>query len=227
MMWSALVLGLMGSLHCLAMCGPLVLALNAKKRQTNLEKFYYNAGRISTYCLLGVIAGLFGSGLAWAIGQQFLSITSGILLIFSLVISWKGGGERRIPWISKLFARIKLKMNKMLYGHSGNMWWFGVYNGLLPCGLTYVALAAAISTGNVLESVLYMALFGIGTSPMMWMIVSSFQHFKLPWASGNKIVRVFTWILAILLIVRGLDLGVPYLSPDIDSEHAAHTAVFN
>lgn len=224
MMWSALVLGLMGSLHCLAMCGPLVLALNAKKRQTALEKFYYNGGRISTYCLLGVIAGLFGSGLEWAIGQQFLSITSGSLLLFGLIIS-RMRPDNRIPWIPKLLARIKLKMNRMLNGHSGNMWWFGVYNGMLPCGLTYVALAAAIATGDLLHAILYMALFGIGTSPMMWMIVSSFQRLKLSWVSGNKIVRVFTWLLAILLIVRGLDLGVPYLSPGINSEHTMHTAV--
>ena len=221
MMWSALILGLMGSMHCLAMCGPLVLTLNASKGQTSLEKFYYNAGRISTYCLLGIIAGLFGSGLEWVIGQQFLSITSGILLLFGLLITWTGS-KNHISWIPKLFARIKLKMSKMMHGPSGNMWWFGVYNGMLPCGLTYVALAAAISTGNLLQAVLYMALFGLGTSPMMWMIVSSFQRFNLRWASGNKIVRAFTWLLAILLIVRGLNLGVPYISPQVNSDHAAH-----
>jgi len=221
MMWSALILGLMGSMHCLAMCGPLVLTLNAKKSQTSLEKFYYNAGRISTYCLMGIIAGLFGGGLEWAIGQQFLSITSGILLLFGLLITWMGS-ESYISWIPKLFARIKLKMGNLLNGPSVNMWWFGVYNGMLPCGLTYVALAAAISTGNLLQAVLFMALFGLGTSPMMWMIVSSFQRLNLPWASANKIVRAFTWLLAILLIVRGLNLGIPYISPQVNSDHAAH-----
>jgi len=224
MIWSALILGLMGSIHCLAMCGPLVLTLNAKKRQTSLEKFYYNAGRIFTYCLLGALAGLFGSGLEWAIGQQFLSIFSGLLLLSGLLFTWIGT-EGRLSWISKLLVRVKLKMGKLLNGGSRNMWWFGVYNGMLPCGLTYVALAAAISAGNLFQSVLYMALFGIGTSPMMWMIVSSFQRLKLSWVSGNKIVRIFTWVLAILLIIRGLDLGVPYLSPDVNSKHTMHTAV--
>ncbi len=221
MIWSALVLGLMGSLHCLAMCGPLVLTLNAKKRQTSLQKFYYNTGRISTYSLLGAIAGLFGSGLEWAVGQQFLSIASGILLLVGLLFTWKGS-KRKLSWMPGLLARLKLKMGKMLNGPSGNMWWFGVYNGMLPCGLTYVALAAAVSTGSVFQAIMYMALFGIGTSPMMWMVVSSFQRLNLRWTSGNKIVRTFTCLLAILLIVRGLNLGVPFISPEVNGDHSTH-----
>ena len=224
MIWSAIILGFMGSVHCLAMCGPLVLTLNSRRRQSSLDKLFYNLGRISTYCFLGGIAGLFGTSIEWAIGQQYLSILSGILMLFGLILAWKGVPQKVFS-VHKLLGIIKVRLSKMLFGQSKNMYVFGVYNGFLPCGLTYVALAAAIATGSVMQAVLYMALFGLGTSPMMWAIVSSFQRLKPHWISGSRVVTTFTWILAFLLIVRGLDLGIPYLSPEFSSEHHAPVSV--
>ena len=224
MIWSALVLGLMGSLHCLAMCGPLVMTLNAKRSQSTLDKILYNSGRIFTYCLLGLFAGLFGTGIQWMAGQQFLSIFTGVLLLVGLLLSWMGS-DKPNP-LSKFFARIKIRLGKMLDENPQSMWWFGIYNGLLPCGLTYVAMAASVATGSITESILYMGLFGIGTSPMMWVIVTGFQRFKAKW-SGNRIVTGFTWLLAVLLIIRGLGLGVPYLSPDQHHSHEAHMSIDN
>ncbi len=221
MIWSALVLGFMGSIHCLAMCGPLVMTLNAKRRQSNSDKFQYNMGRIFTYSLLGMLAGIFGSGIQWAVGQQFLSVITGVLLLLAVLVGWVGH-QNNISWLSGTFARIKMRLAKMLNGNRTSMWWFGVYNGLLPCGLTYVALAASVATGSIWESILYMAFFGLGTSPMMLAIVSGFQRINRKWISGNKLVNGFTCLLAILLIVRGLGLGVPYLSPDQHQPHHHH-----
>jgi sulfite exporter TauE/SafE len=224
MIWSAVVLGFMGSLHCLAMCGPLVVTLNAKRSQSMADKILYNGGRIFTYCLVGLLAGLFGAGLQWAVGQQFLSVLAGIALLGGLWISWLGS-KRKFATGSKIFTRVKMRLSKMLKGKPVNMWWFGVYNGLLPCGLTYVALAASVAAGSVIHSVLYMGLFGLGTSPMMWLIVSGFQRFKTSLIKSNKVVTGFTLLLAILLIVRGLGLGVPYLSPDHNHQHKTHMSV--
>ncbi|GJM28839.1 MAG: membrane protein [Cyclobacteriaceae bacterium] len=228
MIWSAVILGLFGSIHCLAMCGPLVLTLNAGNHQTLLDKFLYNGGRIFTYCLLGLAAGIFGSGVEWAAGQQFLSVFTGILLLAGLLISWLAPGNSYKP-AGRLVARMKIKLTEALKGHPRNKWWFGMYNGLLPCGLTYLALAAAIALGSVPKAILYMALFGLGTSPMMWFIVSGIQRLKPQWVSGNRLVTGFTWILAVLLIVRGMGLGVPYLSPDLKSPHSheSHMPVIN
>ena len=225
MIWSAFILGIMGSIHCLAMCGPLVITLNARRRQSPIDKLFYNMGRISTYGLLGALVGLFGTGIGWAIGQQYLSIVSGVLLLLGLVVAWVS--TKRFSILPGAFARVKIKLGKILDIKSGNTFLFGVFNGLLPCGLTYVALAAAVSTGSLLESILYMVLFGVGTSPMMWAIVSGFQHLKPTWISGKRVITTFTWLLAILLIVRGLDLGIPYLSPNFESGHMAPISVCN
>jgi sulfite exporter TauE/SafE len=221
MMWSALVLGFMGSVHCLAMCGPLVMTLNTRKQQSISDKLLYNAGRIFTYCLLGLIAGIFGSGIQWAIGQQFLSVTTGVLLLLAVLVGWIGK-DPNVRWLSGPLAKIKMKLGAMLNGNRVSMWWFGVYNGFLPCGLTYVALAASVATGSLLQSIVYMALFGLGTSPMMWVIVSGFQKLNQKWISGNKLITGFTCFLALLLIVRGLGLGVPYLSPSQHEPHHHH-----
>lgn len=218
MIWSAIVLGFMGSLHCLAMCGPLVLALNARKRQSFSDRVLYNTGRIFTYSVLGVLAGIFGSGIQWAVGQQFLSVFTGVLLLLGLMVSWLSA-NRKYRIGNKATAALKMRLTAMLNGPVRNMWWFGVFNGLLPCGLTYVALAAAVSLGNVWEAVIYMALFGLGTGPMMWGIVSIYQRFKFKSLSSNRLITGFTWLLAILLIVRGMGLGVPYLSPDANTPH--------
>ena len=221
MMWSAVVLGLLGSVHCLAMCGPLVIALNSKKQQTLVDKVYYNGGRILSYGAMGLIAGLVGGGIGLMVGQQYLSIFTGVLLLLGLLVSWMDSGKYYLP-ISKLFYGLKSKMSNILTGHPSQQWLFGIYNGLLPCGLTYVALAAAVATGNLFDGVLYMVLFGIGTGPMMWLIASSISKLKLKSGYGGKIISGFTMMLAFLLIIRGLGLGIPYLSPDTNHHHETH-----
>jgi len=218
MIWSAAVLGFMGSIHCLAMCGPLVVAVNARKQQNLKDKALYNAGRIFTYCLMGVLAGVFGSGIKWAAGQQVLSILTGALLVGGLLISWIGNNDNG-NLAARFTAKIKLRLSSLLKSQKPGMWWFGMFNGMLPCGLTYVALAAAVSLGSLPEAILYMAVFGIGTSPMMWSVVSLFQRLKIRSIGGNRLVAGFTWFLAFLLIVRGLGLDVPYLSPDPSNPH--------
>ena len=141
MMWSALALGLMGSVHCLAMCGPLVVALNSRRQQSIQDKIYYNAGRIISYGMMGLIAGLLGGSIRLMVGQQYLSILTGVLLLLGLTVSWIASASTFKP-ISRLLASLKSKMSTMLSGKPPRQWLFGIYNGLLPCGLTYVALAA-------------------------------------------------------------------------------------
>ena len=119
---------------------------------------------------------------------------------------------------------VKSRISTMLTAGATGQWWFGVYNGLLPCGLTYVALATAISTGSLFNAVIYMVIFGIGTSPMMWTVVTGFNSLRLKRGFGNKIIAGFTWMLAVLLIIRGLGLGIPYLSPDAGHQHEIHTS---
>ena len=91
----------------------------------------------------------------------------------------------------------------------------GLLNGLLPCGLVYIALAGAVAAGDVFSGMSYMFVFGMGTFPMMLMISLSGKYFKPLWFNYHRVLSIFLWILALLFILRGLNLGIPYVSPHL------------
>ena len=96
----------------------------------------------------------------------------------------------------------------------------GLLNGMLPCGLVYIALAASIVTGNFIESALYMGIFGLGTFPIMFAIAYSGRIFNARVRQKlYKVVPVFVILLGTLFILRGLNLGIPYVSPQINAGH--------
>ena len=224
MLWTAFILGLAGSLHCAGMCGPLVLAVTSGSRggpNGLLAMIAYHAGRIGTYALLGVVFGMLGRSLALAGLQRWVSIGAGVLLLAGLASllpsqgsTWAVavvGGLRKTaaPWMRHptLSARIVL----------------GSINGLLPCGLVYAAGAGSAAAGNLLESVAYMTVFGLGTLPMMFGLSMTGRTLPLRWWAG--IQGLVPWTLGmvgILLIVRGLGLGIPYLSPAIETGSCCH-----
>ncbi|HOW32340.1 MAG TPA: sulfite exporter TauE/SafE family protein, partial [Bacteroidales bacterium] len=90
----------------------------------------------------------------------------------------------------------------------------GLLNGLLPCGLVYIAIAGSIGSGSALMGAIYMALFGLGTMPMLLAInlsggfISTSLRKKI-----NKLIPILVIIVGILFILRGLSLGIPYISP--------------
>ena len=99
---------------------------------------------------------------------------------------------------------------------------FGLLNGLLPCGLVYAALAGAAATGGPLGGALFMAAFGLGTIPAMLAVSLAGRLITAPWrARFQRAVPVAMAVLAVLFIVRGLSLGIPYLSPDLSPEAVA------
>ena len=96
------------------------------------------------------------------------------------------------------------------------MYQVGILNGFLPCGVVYLALSGAMATGNVFEGIGFMILFGLGTFPAM-MAVSMVKNWIKPgfFPGFQKILWGMAIIFAGLLIIRGLGLGIPYLSPMI------------
>jgi sulfite exporter TauE/SafE len=219
--WAALVLGLMGSFHCLGMCGPIAFALPLRRRtpvRNALANLTYQSGRVVTYAFLGLLAGAFGKGFSLAGLQQYLSIFVGILMIVGVVFyrSWQKGLAngpmyRMFAWVrERMFVLMKRKTFDALFS-------FGIVNGLLPCGLVYMALAAAISAGSGIGGAVFMALFGLGTMPMMFAAglasdrLSSALRIKL-----SAVVPVVIVLLAMLFILRGMGLGIPYVSPKSD-----------
>lgn len=210
----AFVIGLLGSLHCLGMCGPIALALPVPPgKNRTLRILVYNLGRVCTYLLLGAIMGAFGQTMGWMVGQQYLSIGCGVLILAILLLHYLGKHPRLgLPLLSD---RVKAGFGRLIRLQSmGSYLWLGMLNGLLPCGLVYMALVASVATGGIGKSMAFMALFGMGTLPMMLAIAQARQLFQGSWqARTKKYMTAFVFLTGCLLIVRGLNLGIPYVSP--------------
>ncbi len=213
----AFLLGLLGSLHCAAMCGPLMLALPGMPGgagQFLAGRLLYQLGRIATYSLLGVVAGLVGQSLLLAGLQRWLSIGLGLAILLGWLLS------RRVAVSApavRLVLILKTAMGAQLQQRGlRSLALLGMLNGLLPCGLVYVALAGAVARDSLVSAVAYMALFGLGTLPMMLALALTGR--MLPVAVRTRLrgaIPVGVCVLAGLLILRGLSLGIPYVSPDL------------
>jgi len=214
-LWTAFMLGLVGSLHCAGMCGPLALALPvAGKTRSDfvLGRVLYNLGRILTYTGIGAVFGLVGQSFALAGFQKWVSLVAGVVILLGLVASLRIG--LGLP-ITKSVMWLKSSVGRLLQQRTfGSLFLLGSLNGLLPCGLVYVAAAAAAATGSLQMGVLFMGMFGLGTLPVMLGLglagrkLQGFFNFKL-----QNLVPISLAVLGVLLILRGMELGIPYLSP--------------
>ena len=221
MLWAGFFFGLLGSFHCVGMCGAIALALpgaDGPRGRYLAGRVLYNLGRVTTYAALGAAAGLLGQGLRLAGWQQSLSLLSGglILLLVVLPERWLG---RAAAFLDLDVVLTKVK-NRLAYFYQqpslSALYTTGLLNGLLPCGLVYLALAGAISAPGVAGAAGYMALFGLGTLPLMLGLSLSGQLVPLAWRGRmRRAVPVLAAVLAGLFIVRGLGLGIPYLSPQL------------
>jgi sulfite exporter TauE/SafE len=215
--WTAFILGLVGSLHCAGMCGPLALALPVKATGPSafaVGRFAYNLGRMVTYCLMGAVFGVLGKTLLLIGVQRWLSIGLGIALLTGLFASRKLALWRPL---TTLVTQLKSRMSVLLRQRSNTaLLTLGLLNGLLPCGLVYVACAGATATGGLLPGFVYMAAFGAGTFPMMLAI--SLSGKLVPTGLRLRLrqaIPVSVVVLGTLLILRGMSLGIPYVSPDL------------
>lgn len=216
---TALMIGLVGSLHCMGMCGPIAIAIPLHKNNWLMKitgGLLYNTGRIITYGILGAIFGLLGRGIQLAGLQQWSSIGLGIIMILSVVFPvifkekiqidkvFTGYASRLIGSFRKLFTKSSL----------GSLLFIGLLNGLLPCGLVYMAIAGAINTNDVMMGVAFMVVFGIGTTPALLAVSLVGNVISIGFRNKVKrVIPVFIVILGILFILRGMNLGIPYVSP--------------
>jgi uncharacterized protein len=219
MILSAFLIGLLGSFHCVGMCGPIAFALPAKGLNRTLSALLYNTGRISVYALLGVVLGFAGKGFALAGFQQALSIVAGIVIVLTVLLP--SSVLNKFPTgrlIYKPVGWLKKKLGFLFTVPTyTSVMGIGLLNGLLPCGLVYVALFAAISLASPVSSALFMLAFGLGTFPVMLSVVWAGNFISVGIRSKiRKAVPVFIAIVGILMIVRGLNLGIPYLSPEVN-----------
>lgn len=213
------VFGLLGSLHCLGMCGPLAVAIPHSKgsRWTEIaDGLLYNFGRILTYTILGVVVGLFGSAISLSKYQNTISIVVGILLLLYVVLPGKMKVHiAKYQVFQKVSIGFKSVFHKALQSHGKiSLLVIGLLNGLLPCGLVYVALATSAVFADGLKSGAYMLLFGLGTAPMIFSVFFFRKIITLDIRRKMlKLIPVGIAVIACLLILRGMSLGIPYVSP--------------
>jgi sulfite exporter TauE/SafE len=219
MLYSAFIFGLISSLHCIGMCGPIAMMLpvdrnNPAKKVTQI--FTYHLGRVSAYATIGLVFGLLGKGFFLAGLQQKLSIFIGIAMILVILIPERTFAKYNFSKpIFNLISKIKTKLGSQFKNKSyKSLFTIGLLNGFLPCGMVYVALFGAIAMQSAGFGVLYMVLFGLGTVPLMSSVVYLNSFLTIP--IRNKIQKAIPYvavIIGVLFILRGLGLGIPYVSP--------------
>ncbi len=222
--WAGFLIGFFGSFHCVGMCGPIVLALptgNASNLKIVISRILYNFGRIFTYSFFGAVFGFFGREITFAGLQRYASITIGIVILFYYLTPSRFKGTLALTAPYKLLSNFVKKAFKRITkdGSPFSLFLFGIVNGFLPCGFVYVGLAGAVTTGGALTGAAFMALFGLGTTPIMLgtALLGRFLNVKIR-STMNKLIPVFAIILAILFILRGLNLDIHYLSPKLSND---------
>ena len=224
--YTAFILGLVGSLHCLGMCGPLLLAVPGgagTSAKFLIGRLVYHLGRISVYALLGAVFGIIGQTFALAGWQRWVSIIAGCVILIGLLASTRFGLSTPA---FKVVQKLKSHFASLLMRRDlSSQFFLGTLNGLLPCGLVYVACAGAVATGHILSGVGFMAAFGVGTLPMLLSV--SFIGKKLSFNHRQKLQKLIPASIAlvgVLLILRGMDLGIPYISPALAHSHEAQAS---
>lgn len=219
MLWSAFIFGLLGSFHCVGMCGPIafLLPLDRKSRPKRvLQIISYHAGRLFTYGSIGLLFGFVGQRFHLFGIQQQLSIAIGAGMIALILIPSKV--LNRYNFSRPLYtavAKVKSAMGTAIKKKDpGTFFTIGLLNGLLPCGLVYMAVFGALASGGVGEGALYMVLFGAGTIPLMTSAIY-LGNFLKGQAKQRilKAIPVFVIVIGLLFILRGLGLGIKYISP--------------
>lgn len=219
MLYTALLFGLLGSFHCVGMCGPIafILPVDRKNPAKKIGQIsLYHFGRIFSYALLGMVFGLVGKSLNLFGMQQQLSIIIGLLMILVVLIPQKTFNKYNFSRpLYRIIGKVKSALGKELKKKSPDTFLtIGFLNGFLPCGLVYMAIFGAIASGNALQGSLYMAFFGLGTVPLMTSAIylGNFLNAQVR-QRIRRVIPVFVVLIGCLFIVRGLGLGIPYISP--------------
>ena len=220
MIYAAILLGLLGSTHCVGMCGPIALALPAGNgfNAFFFHRLLYNSGRVITYTLLGTMLGLAGGVFNWLGWQKWLAMGLGTLMFVFAIFSFRLNYNYPVPaLLTRALALLKSKLVQ-LFNHKGPLpaLFTGVLNGFLPCGLVYLAMGTALASGNAIEGAFFMMLFGLATLPAMLMtsMVGRIAGRNL----RTKLLRfspVFIGVLAVVIFLRGYFIVVPQTEPGI------------
>ncbi len=220
MLWSGFILGLLGSMHCIGMCGPIAFMLPVDRGHSGRRIFQismYHLGRLFSYGIIGLIFGWLGKNFSLFGLQQQLSILIGLIMITAVFWNpkWLSGFSLTRP-VYRLISKLKSALGEALKKKSPDtLLTIGILNGFLPCGLVYMGAIGSVATATALNGVFYMLLFGVGTIPMMTTAVyaGNFLNTRLK-TRIRKAIPVFIVLIGILFVLRGMGLGIPFISPE-------------
>jgi sulfite exporter TauE/SafE len=220
-MLTAFLTGLVGSLHCLGMCGPIALALPGTEKKGwryLLGRLLYNLGRLLTYSILGGIVALLGVAAAMFEAQRWFSLVLGGILILIALKHYGVFGKRGQVTDNFLNRAWRRGMGKVMQVKGlGGLFALGLMNGILPCGLVYAGLFLAANSTHAWEGMAKMALFGLGTLPLMLSLSWSGKWLTSWLRTRSRLVMpVVMTFMGLLFILRGMALGIPYLSPKME-----------
>jgi sulfite exporter TauE/SafE len=216
---TAFIMGMAGGLHCVGMCGPLALALPIN-HSNNFSRIaggsLYNLGRIVSYASMGFVFGSFGRLFIASHWQSRLSLALGVVILLYLLIPKRYLHFSKPTVVNKPFIALRKQLGKLFQSKNfSSLFFIGILNGLLPCGLVYLALTSSVISGSSLNGVLFMSFFGLGTFPAMMatILLGNYlnQQVRL---KISRALPVFLFLMAVLLVLRGLELGIPFVSPD-------------
>ena len=228
---TAFTIGFLGSFHCIGMCGPIAIALPVPT-SSNISFFtgriLYNIGRVVTYSFLGLLFGLVGGRIALAGAQQIVSIILGIVIIIAVLLPQRYKNIIVQHKLVQKFAQpLKSNISRLFKkGTFSALFLIGILNGFLPCGFVYIGLAGSIISSDAISGAAVMMLFGLGTFPAMFAatVFGKFINVGIR-TKLRKIVPVFAILLAAVFIIRGLNLGIPYLSPKLSVQPQITSAI--
>jgi len=220
----AFIMGLAGSLHCIGMCGPLALSLPVS-HNNNLSRvsggLIYNSGRILSYTSMGLIFGSLGNLIIATKWQSSLSIGLGIIILLYLLFPKKYFHFSTATTLGKAFMLLRQQLGKLFQSKKfSSLLFIGMLNGFLPCGLVYLALTSSIISASPTNGGMFMLFFGLGTFPMMFATVLMGNYLNLSLRQKiHKAVPALLFLMAVLLILRGMNLGIPFISPELGAGH--------
>lgn len=219
MLYTAILFGLISSLHCVGMCGPIAMMLPVDRNNQAkkvMQILIYHFGRLTSYAFLGLVFGLLGRGLYLAGIQQWISISVGIVMIGIAIIPERIFAKYNLSKpVFRMISGVKSGLGNQFKRKSPDaLFMIGLLNGLLPCGMVYAALFGAMAMQSVGFGVLYMVFYGLGTIPLMSLVVMVSNFLSIPVRNKlQKIVPLTMVLIGVLFVLRGMGLGIDFISP--------------
>lgn len=221
---AALMMGLTGSLHCAGMCGPIMLFMPFQQFK-GLKKIagisFYHFSRISAYALMALVIYSFRSSFNPRV-QQYISIILGSSLLIAGLLSFlplRNKWQVKLPWSESVKRKLAYFMGSPSLTSIAVS---GFLNGLLPCGLVYLVLSSTLALHSPLQAVAFTYVFGLGTLPVLVSIILfKNKMVLLKKFSVQKFTPVIVFVFGFVFLLRGLNLGIPYLSPHTEVSHGA------